>query len=603
MRQSVLSSWVGVSFAVVAAGCGSGKNVGSAIRPSDPTAAGALGEGTCHEAERYGEPLIVDWPADQRGDLEVAMREGVAVVAYSCKAVRLLKDCHLDGSYGFIGTTQREQVVKLENADEVQANLPTFGLAFLSKISADMQRGATVDIAMVVVGKKKSTWSSPAATDLKGTCDGATHIVRGASVGAFALDTGTKGQARVAAQIFNAGTSASSGSTKSVHNRDGDLGDCSKAYPDADKPPPQCGAPVRLELLAIAPKTAAPAADTKPAGAKGEPDFPEPDEPCPQGLVFADGKCSVAAQASFQCTAGRHEECTAQCSKGSAGSCATLGAMYAEGNGVPVDAGQAATYYKQGCDGASSEACTGLGMLMLSGHAVARDVAGAAKLFDKACSDSVAVACAQLGLIYATGSKEVPTDYAKAASALRRGCEGGSDAACGKFGWLYATGQGLPKDPAKAIVAYRRGCQGKDGESCARLADAMERGEGTGRDALGAQIFYERSCDRRFYDGCIGAGRLEVAAGSGDAKRRFETACNFGPALGCAMLNVAFGERRPVMPDIPRIAQLASSCNGGNARDCALAGVWDSAMGNASAKSELTRACKLGDAFACKLKP
>jgi len=48
------------------------------------------------------------------------MREGVAVVAYFCDGIRLLKDCHIDGQYGFMGMTRREQVVRLENADELR---------------------------------------------------------------------------------------------------------------------------------------------------------------------------------------------------------------------------------------------------------------------------------------------------------------------------------------------------------------------------------------------------------------------------------------------------------------------------------------------------
>src|SRR6185503_7090834 len=98
-------------------GCGAG-GAAEAVRPKEATAAGALGEdATCRDVSAGAEPLVVYWSADQRGDLEVAMKDGVAVVAYDCKGIKLLTDCKLDGKYGFIGMTRKEQVVRLESSD------------------------------------------------------------------------------------------------------------------------------------------------------------------------------------------------------------------------------------------------------------------------------------------------------------------------------------------------------------------------------------------------------------------------------------------------------------------------------------------------------
>src|SRR5262249_10720227 len=104
---------LGVIF--VSAACASGCRPGGAaeaIRPADPTAAAALGETECRDVLSSAEPLVVDWKPEQRGDLEESMHDGVAVVAYSCQGLRLLKDCHIEGSYGFLGMTRREQVVR-----------------------------------------------------------------------------------------------------------------------------------------------------------------------------------------------------------------------------------------------------------------------------------------------------------------------------------------------------------------------------------------------------------------------------------------------------------------------------------------------------------
>ena len=69
------------------------------------------------------------------------------------------------------------------STDEVQANLPLSG----GSIGGGLQRGSTLDIAMMLVGKKRTTKDGVTKEDLQGSCDGATHYVRGAMVGAFAM--------------------------------------------------------------------------------------------------------------------------------------------------------------------------------------------------------------------------------------------------------------------------------------------------------------------------------------------------------------------------------------------------------------------------------
>jgi uncharacterized protein len=60
-----------------------------------------------------------------------------------------------------------------------------------------------------MVGKRKTTWANALQQDLRGNCDGATHFVRGATVGAFAMRSGVMGRARSVAELFGAGLEAS----------------------------------------------------------------------------------------------------------------------------------------------------------------------------------------------------------------------------------------------------------------------------------------------------------------------------------------------------------------------------------------------------------
>ncbi len=436
-------------------GCGAG-GAAEAVRPQDPTAAGALGEeskGACQGVAKGAEPLIVDWKPEQRGDLEVAMREGVAVVGYSCEGIKLLNDCRIDGKYGFIGMTKKEQVVRLKSADEVRANLPLSGGA----IGGELKRGAALEIAMIMVGKKRTTWDEPTTADLKGSCDGATHYVRGATVGAFVLDMGTEAKVRAAAELFGAGTSGASESGKQARNQEGEPDDCAKSTPESEKPPAQCGAPIRLVL---APIPAVPADGKEPAVPKPAPKaVAEADNACPAGLVFTEGKCTTAGSApSFLCEPTKKDECSAQCDKGHAGSCAALGGVYLQSR----DTSKAVPALKKGCDGDEAKACVNLGL-------VTDDATAATKLFEKGCSAGVALGCEKLGRAYLAGSGGVTADVTKALTLLRQGCEGGQDTACAGAAELMASGKGGAQDIKGAAELYKRACDGSVAASCAEL--------------------------------------------------------------------------------------------------------------------------------------
>jgi hypothetical protein len=179
---------------IAATACTGG--VGQAIRPDDPTyAAAASAGGRCLTPSSREAPLVVDWDLQSRGDLEVAMKRGIAVVAYDCKTLRVLPDCRVKGGYSFLGVTVKEQLLRLENADEVKANLPFSGAVLGAKLGASMARGSTLDVALVVIGKRVASRGTLTGAQLAGQCAGATHFVRAATVGAFVVKTGTRGKA------------------------------------------------------------------------------------------------------------------------------------------------------------------------------------------------------------------------------------------------------------------------------------------------------------------------------------------------------------------------------------------------------------------------
>lgn len=565
----------------VAVACGTG-GAAEAVRPNDPTAENVLGEekADCRKVESGAQPLVVDWKQEQRGDLEIAMKDGLAVVKYSCEGIELLADCKVDGEYGFIGMTRKEQVVRLENADEVKANLPFTGGA----VGGELSRGATIDIAMVMVGKRRTTWMEPTKEDLKGNCDGATHYVRGAMVGAFAVETGTRAKVRAAADVFAASASAQSESAKSMKNKDGDPSACAKASPNAETPPDQCGAAIRIVLGPIQQKAPAepPAAPAK---------APPVETACPEGLVLAEGKCTKAeTAAAYQCAPDNGAECKTQCEKGHAGSCVLHGRNLASS-----DQAAALAAFQKACDGGEAAGCTGQGM-------VTKDAAAATTLFQKACDGGDAPGCREHGIALRDG-KGTGTDEAAAAARFDQACDGGDDVGCAEAAKAYAAGAGVNKDEARAAKLHKRACDGSVGESCAALGGFYERGAGgVGKNPALAQVMYRRGCFRASAAACLGLGRTLASAKPprmDEAKMAFNQACVRRNVLGCAAMKVLFGAPQGAV-DVKLKIDLTQSCTRNNdTRACVDAALLDTAAGLPTAKVQLDLACKRGDAFAC----
>jgi uncharacterized protein len=470
-------------FVTSALGCGPGK-VAGAIRPDAPTAADALGSsGECHAVDKFGEPMVVDWKPDQRLELEVAMKDGVAVVAYDCKSFRLLKDCHVDGMYGFVGTNTKEQVVQLENADEIKANLPLSGAGIAAKIGGELSRGTSLDIALMMVGKRRTTWAAVTKEDLRGECEGATHFVRGATVGAFAMTTGSQAKVRAAVEIFGVGAEGGSESSKKIGNKDGSLESCKSAEPEASSPPSQCGALVKLELQAI--------------GAEKPKDNVASQNSCPRGLVLTKGKCTTPKDAMpHQCFSGDLQDCTKQCNKGDVGSCNTLGAMFFHGSGAEQSPQQAFKFFKLACDQGNGNACANLSIMYDQGEGTERDPAKAFSLAKKACDDGSPDGCANLGVYYEKGVG-TDKDSAKALRLFKVGCDAGSPGACFNAALSCQKGFSGSPDLVKAAEYYQKSCYGGDVRACSNVGVMYKEGQGVAKDPKRAMYFYSRTCNSK----------------------------------------------------------------------------------------------------------
>lgn len=453
MTKAPMRQIRGLTLFLLVSGCG-GSNLGEAVRPKDATYSSAVGESKpaiCHEVAADGSPLIVDWKPEDRGDLEVAMKQGVAIVHYDCDSVKLLPTCRVQGAYPYLGISRKEQVISLANADEAKANLPFNG----GQLGASLSRGSTLDIGLVMVGKSSTAVDELQKSTLSGACDGATHFVRSVTLGAFAMKTGTAGSVKAAAQVFAMGASGGSSSTRKVDESDGSIDACKQANPDAPSPPSDCRALLRIQLHALGAKA--------PDKTKGAPDLT-----CPQGLTIVDGKCVSNA---VECKDDDQPGCDQQCTAGSVASCLKLADTYAEkADNDPKFFALWLGSYKRGCDLGDLHACEQYGdnMILTTPKEDLASANKAVEVLTTTCLAGHMRACSDLGGIYKNGY-HVPKDTTKAASYLRRACYLGEDDDCDVYGDLV-----VESDRAEATKAWQMACSSAVTAACDKLAGARK---------------------------------------------------------------------------------------------------------------------------------
>jgi TPR repeat protein len=513
--------------------------------PQPPPGATTAAEPAACRTPAPVDPYLVEWPSDKRADLEIALKHGPVAVRFTCDSLDLLPDCTIDGRYAYAGATEREQVLHIDDADTARANL-----AFTP---ADTHHPAAVDIALATVGKQTSSVQRVLRSDLHGDCSGATHFVRSALLGAFAMQDASASQAKTASDLFSTAPPTTTLASP-TSSRDGSLDACRNASPTADTPPPGCSSPLRLELRPIA-DAPLPGPAAEAAAAQEE----DPTRACPPGTRPDDTARCIPATASLPhvCTHRDIADCALQCERGSMGSCASLGRSYQIGRGVPLDRRKGLELLTRACDTGVLPACGRIGEALLKtpdqeplaldlltractgGWIPACTIAGehalqhhdkldVAALLHRACTGGDAEGCWTLGRMANEGiglpkseidaksyfklacdggarfgcvsyaktlDRGTPDDAARSAALLRSACDHGYSASCAALGAAYLTGRGVPRDTATALTLLQRACDGTDRGSCLTLGLRYEQGIDTAVDLTRAQQALTRACE------------------------------------------------------------------------------------------------------------
>jgi hypothetical protein len=243
MRAGFLAVFCVASTAAVASmGCAGAPGVDPKVpeyAPKDQTTALAAKSAT--------RPLILQWPAADRAALEARRASGVVVVRYSGREMEVLRGCRAEAAYRYVALTPKEEDVVMRNASELDAAMPIHA----ARLEARFEQKQKLEVAMTIVGMYETEPRAWRAPDLRGDCEGATHVVAALTVGAFELSASADSAAGASATAFGAGGSAQQEAHKEVVDRDGAKEACAKTSATDAAPPHACGALLRVEVAPI----------------------------------------------------------------------------------------------------------------------------------------------------------------------------------------------------------------------------------------------------------------------------------------------------------------------------------------------------------------
>jgi TPR repeat protein len=430
-----------------------------------------------------------------------------------------------------------------------------------------MKYRGDLQLELVSVGVWRATIPGAAVGQLQGSCQGATHIVRGVLLGSFSVPAGTR------VKLYSAGK--------------GELDVCKKAGSEGEPPTEMCNIPLRLELARLREGPTLSPADRK---------VPEKPTVCPLGFVYAENKCArLGTVQTYECAPEDVAGCKKQCDAANFESCTRLAAIYHQGKGVSKDETEAARLFEAACEGGDPLACSNLGIMYADGVGVSTDLDQAVSLLRVACDWGNASACTRLGVMYRQGAG-VPKDQDWATYLLQRGCDAGDSKGCANLAMMLRDGEGNPrKHPAPAQL-LARACDGGSEVSCGELADVAQT--------------RQQQCDAGKLDACghLGTMYLEGLGVERDVKQAIslmERACAGREPLACGNLGILYASGGPVARNVHRaVPLLEMACDREFADACAYLGLLyegdDNRPEDSRAVETYQKACALGAESGCE---
>lgn len=191
-------------------------------------------------------PLVTEWPASEKANLEALLKRGSVAVEYSGCAMRVLRQCSAGGAYVWQRTSPARDAFEISNNDELYAKLPLGAAA----LEADLKRHGKLEVATEVAGQLRLQGVSAHHLPTDGDCRYATHLITSLSVGAFTLSTSGGWSAGAGAEVkkvMSAGGKVGQG--MKVVRAAGQAEACGQGTEQA--PHPNCSSPIQVFLERI----------------------------------------------------------------------------------------------------------------------------------------------------------------------------------------------------------------------------------------------------------------------------------------------------------------------------------------------------------------
>lgn len=349
-------------------------------------------------------------------------------VAYSgCRTLRVLPNCRVAPTYGFVATSPTKDVLLLQGQEQASLNLPLHGMSLGARYAASGGLQASITrVGRLSLALGEVSWGQFFQSQ-QGGCASATHLVLRATVGASSLAGGV--EQGLGASVGAVGIAA--GQQRRELSLRGDANACRSAANET-APPRGCDVPIQLTLI--------------PINGKAWPD--EVDAPsCPPGTFLAGGIC-IPPQTGVPhaCRYYEPNDCLAQCGLGDGGSCNSLGYLFDVGYTIARDARKAQQFYEHACRLGHPKGCTNEALLALRAQP---NEWRAKQRLEISCDRGEARACRE-------SAKLFPQDVPSVTGAFTE-----------------ALAPTLPKAPSARKALLERACRGGDEQACRMLMSPL----------------------------------------------------------------------------------------------------------------------------------
>ena len=206
--------------------------------------------GRCHVAASQSSPLVTEWPASEKANLEVLLRSGAVAVAYSGCSMRVLSECRVRGTYYWQRTTPSTDSLEINDADELYAKLPLGAVS----LEGELKRSGKLSVQTMISGQLRLDGADVNAVPQEGPCAQATHLVSALSMGAFALKAGGSRNAGATVGVTGIGeTGIKRERSADLLRSAGDFDSCSASTDQS--PHANCASPIQVFLVPLPGRT------------------------------------------------------------------------------------------------------------------------------------------------------------------------------------------------------------------------------------------------------------------------------------------------------------------------------------------------------------